>query len=128
MATTKLFRDTNNSPVVTLGTNTEVTIDGLRMDYDQIFVAMRCYDDIEALDANLAAPSGLTFSVLGRIELDDGANYWRTLDNGSGVSSSLINDQDRLEPAGLGHADAVKIVFTGDWSGYFIRAMCVVSQ
>ncbi|MEK9713176.1 MAG: hypothetical protein VW258_11475 [Thalassolituus sp.] len=125
-----LFRDpSTNDAVITLGTDTEVEVD-CQLQYCQLFVALRCYDDAAALDANEAAPSGLTFTVLGRLKfaIEDEAYYWRTLDNGSGVSSSIINNQDRLEPAGLGHADRVKIVFNGDWSGYYARGLLLTSN
>ena len=125
-----LFRDpSSNDAVITLGTNTEVVVN-CRLDYCQLFVALRCYDNAAAEDANEAAPSGLTFDVLGRLSMGvgEGANYWRTLDNGSGVSSGDINNQDRLEPAGLGHADMVKIRFNGDWSGYYARGLLLTSN
>lgn len=125
-----LFKDpTSGIPVITLGTDTEVVVDA-NLDFCQLFVALRCYNNSAALEANESAPSGLTFDVLGRLTfgVGTGAYYWRTLDNGSAVNSANINDQDRLEPAGLGHADQIKIRFNGDWSGYFVRALLAASN
>lgn len=125
-----VFKDPSTAAtVITLGTDTEVVVD-CQKEYCQLFVALRCYNAAGATDSDIAAPSGLTFTVLGRLQLGvgTGATYWRTLDNGDAVSSSIINSQSRLEPAGLGHADQIKIVFNGDWSGYYARAMLLTSN
>ena len=126
MSRTTTFKD-GSSSVLTLGINSEFTIEPTFRDYGNVFLYLRTYDDVAALEANEAVASGLTWSVLGRVMLADGAPYWRTLANGSAVGSAVVNDTDRIEPAGFGHSDAVKLVFTGDWSGYFARAVAEFS-